>query len=60
MPCPFLTRLSQTYVRNYGSSLLKMYGNHCPVISRSFHEAESTDVKQEGTYKQERGSVGFL
>lgn len=51
MPCPFLTRLSQTYVRNYGSSLLKMYGNHCPVISRSFHEAESTDVKQEANTK---------
>ncbi|XP_059468782.1 5-aminolevulinate synthase, erythroid-specific, mitochondrial isoform X2 [Neocloeon triangulifer] len=34
MPCPFLTRLSATYIRNYAPSLLKNYGNQCPVVSR--------------------------
>lgn len=34
MPCPFLTRLSNSYVRNYGSSLAKIHGQHCPVMSR--------------------------
>lgn len=43
MPCPFLTRLSSTYVRNYGSTLLKTYGQHCPVVSRLASSAASTD-----------------
>lgn len=34
MPCPFMTRLSPSYIRNYGSNLLKTYGQHCPFISR--------------------------
>lgn len=34
MPCPFLNRFPSFYVRNYGTSLLKLYGNHCPVMSR--------------------------
>uniref|UniRef100_A0A1B6D2X7 5-aminolevulinate synthase n=3 Tax=Clastoptera arizonana TaxID=38151 RepID=A0A1B6D2X7_9HEMI len=34
MPCPFLSRLPNTYIRNYGVSLLKAYGNHCPIMSR--------------------------
>ena len=34
MPCPFLTRLSANYVRNYGASMLLNYGQHCPVMSR--------------------------
>lgn len=33
MHCPFLSKLSSPYVRNYGSSLLKMYGQYCPVMS---------------------------
>ncbi|KAK3910612.1 5-aminolevulinate synthase, nonspecific, mitochondrial [Frankliniella fusca] len=43
MPCPFLTRLSSTYVRNYGSTLLKTYGQHCPVVSRLASSVASTD-----------------
>lgn len=35
MPCPFLTRLGTNYVRNYAPSLLKTYGNQCPVVSRA-------------------------
>ncbi|XP_015112772.1 5-aminolevulinate synthase, erythroid-specific, mitochondrial [Diachasma alloeum] len=35
MPCPFLTRLSANYVRNYGASLLMNYRQHCPVMSRA-------------------------
>lgn len=35
MPCPFLSRLSATYVRNYAEPLLQTYGSQCPVIARS-------------------------
>ncbi|XP_058447324.1 5-aminolevulinate synthase, non-specific, mitochondrial isoform X2 [Malaya genurostris] len=35
MPCPFLTRLSTSYVRNYGPALLKAYGSQCPVVART-------------------------
>ncbi|KAJ8930857.1 hypothetical protein NQ314_016276 [Rhamnusium bicolor] len=51
MSCPFLTRLSQTYIKNYAPILLKMYGSQCPVISRNLnnmanHEAtETQDVE---------------
>lgn len=41
MPCPFLTRLSSTYVRNYAPILLKMYGSQCPIISRSLKGLEN-------------------
>lgn len=34
MPCPFLSRLPPSYVRNYGLNLLKSFGSHCPVVSR--------------------------
>ncbi|XP_058802736.1 5-aminolevulinate synthase, erythroid-specific, mitochondrial isoform X2 [Phymastichus coffea] len=34
MPCPFLTRLSANYVRNYGASVIMNYRQHCPVMSR--------------------------
>ncbi|XP_020278857.1 5-aminolevulinate synthase, erythroid-specific, mitochondrial isoform X2 [Pseudomyrmex gracilis] len=34
MPCPFLTNLSANFVRNYGSSLLMNYRQHCPVMSK--------------------------
>lgn len=33
MHCPFLNKLSAPYVRNYGSSLMKMYSQFCPVMS---------------------------
>ncbi|XP_044008934.1 5-aminolevulinate synthase, erythroid-specific, mitochondrial [Aphidius gifuensis] len=34
MPCPFLTRLSSNYIRNYGTSVVMNYRQHCPVMSR--------------------------
>ncbi|XP_044741391.1 5-aminolevulinate synthase, erythroid-specific, mitochondrial [Chrysoperla carnea] len=46
MPCPFLTRLSATYVRNYAPSLLKTYGNHCPVASSTMCSMPATKVKE--------------
>lgn len=33
MHCPFLSKLSSPYVRNHGSTLLKMYGQYCPFVS---------------------------
>lgn len=41
MPCPFLTRLSANYVRNYAPVLLKTYGNQCPVVSRTISTLQS-------------------
>lgn len=35
MPCPFLSRLSANYVRNYAPVLLKNYAQQCPVASRT-------------------------
>lgn len=35
MPCPFLTRLSPNFVRNYAPTLLKTYGSQCPVVTRA-------------------------
>lgn len=46
MPCPFLTRLSQSYVRNYAPALLKMYGSQCPVMSRSMNTAGDESLKE--------------
>ncbi|XP_024942952.1 5-aminolevulinate synthase, erythroid-specific, mitochondrial isoform X2 [Cephus cinctus] len=44
MPCPFLTRLSANYVRNYGTSVIMNYRQHCPVMSRlSSSLAQSVD-----------------
>ncbi|XP_066152756.1 5-aminolevulinate synthase, erythroid-specific, mitochondrial isoform X1 [Euwallacea fornicatus] len=49
MPCPFLTRLSQNYVKNYAPVLLKMYGNQCPVVSRTLNHMASNNVAPEIT-----------
>lgn len=54
MPCPFLTRLSTTYVRNYGTTLLKTYGQHCPVMSRLASNVASTDSNAVGSEGGER------
>lgn len=32
MPCPFLSRLSVNYVRNYAELLLQNYGVYCPMM----------------------------
>lgn len=44
MPCPFLTRLSSNYVRNYAPVLLKTYGAQCPVVQRTIASMPPTDV----------------
>lgn len=47
MPCPFLTRLSANYIRNYGSSVIMKYRQLCPVMSQLFStQAESTEVQE--------------
>ncbi|XP_023706857.1 5-aminolevulinate synthase, erythroid-specific, mitochondrial isoform X2 [Cryptotermes secundus] len=54
MPCPFMTRLSPSYIRNYGSNLLKTYGQHCPFISRltgTLTSASSSDEDMEAVKK---------
>jgi hypothetical protein len=48
MPCPFMTRLSPSYIRNYGSSLLKTYGQHCPFMSRLTGTLTSANSCDEG------------
>ncbi|GBP83578.1 5-aminolevulinate synthase, erythroid-specific, mitochondrial [Eumeta japonica] len=45
MPCPFLGSLNQTFVRNYGATLLKQYGSYCPVVSRGFRTLGSDETK---------------
>lgn len=49
MPCPFLTRLSTSYVRNYAPVLLKTYGNQCPVVSRSISSLQNPPVANVST-----------
>lgn len=44
MPCPFLTKLSTNYVHNYAPELLKMYGKHCPVVSRALSSWGSSEA----------------
>ncbi|XP_050527444.1 5-aminolevulinate synthase, erythroid-specific, mitochondrial isoform X2 [Daktulosphaira vitifoliae] len=34
MACPFMSKLPSNYVKNYVSSLIKTYGQSCPVASR--------------------------
>ncbi|XP_017776158.1 PREDICTED: 5-aminolevulinate synthase, erythroid-specific, mitochondrial-like [Nicrophorus vespilloides] len=45
MPCPFLTKLTTAYVRNYGPTLLKTFGSQCPVMSHSI--SNMTPASQE-------------
>lgn len=47
MPCPFLTRFGQNYVKTYAPLLVKTYGNQCPVISRAL----TNDTKPESQVK---------
>ncbi|XP_057323457.1 5-aminolevulinate synthase, non-specific, mitochondrial isoform X1 [Microplitis mediator] len=47
MPCPFLTRLSANYVRNYSTSLITNYRQYCPVMSRlSSTAAETEEIRK--------------
>lgn len=49
MPCPFLTRLSANYVRNYAPILLKTYGPQCPVVSRSISSLQNPPAAKVST-----------
>ena len=58
MPCPFTARLSTKYLKNYASSLLNLYGDQCPVISRasaSYHHQGLVTEKN-----SDPGSCPFL
>ncbi len=41
MPCPFLTKLPSTYVRNYASALMKQYAEQCPFLTRGLGSSTS-------------------
>lgn len=45
MPCPFVGSMSQAFVRNYGATLIKQYGNYCPMISRGFRSLGNDETK---------------
>ncbi|GLH14297.1 uncharacterized protein GBIM_18662 [Gryllus bimaculatus] len=47
MPCPFMTRLSPSYICNYGTALLKTYGQYCPIMSRLTSTLTSADSNEE-------------
>ncbi|XP_055642485.1 5-aminolevulinate synthase, erythroid-specific, mitochondrial isoform X1 [Toxorhynchites rutilus septentrionalis] len=47
MPCPFLTRLSTSYVRNYAPALLKAYGSQCPVVARTISTLQNPPLAGE-------------
>jgi len=42
MPCPFMSRLPSTFVRNYGGNILKTYAEHCPIASQAVVSAPIT------------------
>ncbi|XP_063225685.1 5-aminolevulinate synthase, erythroid-specific, mitochondrial isoform X2 [Bacillus rossius redtenbacheri] len=54
MPCPFLTRLSSSYIQNHGSSLLKNYMQYCPVVSQisTITSVESSGNEKESVVKK--------
>ena len=47
MPCPFLSRLPGTFIKNYATPLLKMYADQCPVISRTVSVNKGPHYHQE-------------
>ncbi|XP_037946201.1 5-aminolevulinate synthase, erythroid-specific, mitochondrial [Teleopsis dalmanni] len=42
MQCPFLSRLSVNYVRNYAETLFQTYGAYCPVMSNVLNKSVET------------------
>lgn len=54
MPCPFLTRLSTSYVRNYAPALLKAYGAQCPVVARTISTLQNPPVESASAAKVEQ------
>ncbi|CAL7946447.1 unnamed protein product [Xylocopa violacea] len=47
MLCPFLTRLSANYIRNYGTSVIINYRQLCPVMSQFFSSQEESVATQQ-------------
>ena len=47
MPCPFLSRLPGTFIKNYATPLLKMYADQCPVVSRAVSVNNGPHYRQE-------------
>nr|CAH7742387.1 unnamed protein product [Callosobruchus chinensis] len=43
MSCPFLGKLTQSYIKNYAHVLLVMYGRQCPVVSRNISHIANVD-----------------
>jgi len=52
MSCPFLTRLSANYVRNYGLSLIMNYRQYCPIMSRLFNTIPESEDPENGKKSQ--------
>lgn len=57
MPCPFLTRLSANYVRNYAPILLKTYGSQCPVVSRTISSLQNPPIANVSTTTNANANV---
>lgn len=57
MPCPFLTRLSTNYVRNYAPVLLKTYGQQCPVVSRSISSLQNPPAMNSESVESTNNSI---
>ena len=45
-PCPFLNRLPSNYLKNYGNSIVKIYGEHCPAVNRAAASAIHQQVQE--------------
>ncbi|XP_046743060.1 5-aminolevulinate synthase, erythroid-specific, mitochondrial-like [Diprion similis] len=60
MPCPFLARLSGSYVRNYGASLIMNYRQHCPVMSRLASSATDVAEPERDLGEHARSQCPFL
>ena len=57
MPCPFLSKLPATFVKNYGQSLLNNFGLNCPIISRAAASFSHPDI---GDFDAEVKKCPFL
>lgn len=47
MACPFMSKLPTTYIKNYVSGLLKIYGHSCPIMSRFINDRSPTNLANE-------------
>ena len=47
MPCPFLSRLPGSFIKNYAPPLLKLYADQCPVLSRAVSINKGSQYQQE-------------